>query len=353
MNILMVGVDENRLGGMWTVAKNYIDEFQNNESINLDYVATTTNGSIYKRLIIMFQGLSKIRYILKHNNIDIVHIHMAEKGSTFRKLKVVKLCKKYNCKIIIHLHAGPYMKWFNLLSNVKKHKIIKSFKDVDMFFVLGEYWKKELSSIVDIDKVRVVYNGTEISKENHYNKNGNYVSYFGVFKKEKGIYDLLDSIKSIDNILDKNIKFVLCGLDLEGDIDEIIINRKLQSRVINMGWVSGSEKKTILNNTIVSVLPSYYEGLSMSVIESMAYGIPVITTDISTMSEILGDEKELIKPGDVETLGNKIVEYCLNEKLRLYLSNKEYNRASSVFSLKTNIETTLNLYQELIGCNRI
>ncbi|MBS5116128.1 MAG: glycosyltransferase family 4 protein [Erysipelotrichaceae bacterium] len=347
MNILMVGVDRNRLGGMWTVADNYIERFKDSDEVDLHYVATTTNGSVFKRLFIMFEGFYKISHILRCNNIDIVHIHMAEKGSTFRKLKVVKLCKKYKCKVIIHLHAGPYMKWFNSLSSAKKNKIMEFFKVVDMFFVLGEYWKEELSSIVDIDKIKVVYNGTKIPAINHYNNEGNYISYFGVFKKEKGIYDLIDGIKNINNVLDKEIKVVLCGLDLEGDIDKYIRDRKLQNRIINKGWVSGQDKLNVLNKTIVSVLPSYYEGLSMSVIESMAYGIPVITTNISTMPEILGDEKELIEPGNSEILANKIFQYCQDKKLRSDLSEKEYSRALSVFSLESNISVTLSFYREL------
>ena len=131
MRVLMVGVDEKRYGGMWTVANNYIKNKKFNEKVDLDYVATSTNGNAFKRLFFMFKGFKKIKRILKNKKIDIVHIHMAERGSTFRKGHIAMMTKKKGCKVVVQLHAGPFMAWYNTLKESKKKKIVKIFECSD------------------------------------------------------------------------------------------------------------------------------------------------------------------------------------------------------------------------------
>lgn len=348
IKLLMIGVDKNRLGGMWTVASNYIKSFKNNPEIEMNYIATSTNGTAIERFLFMIKGLKEINRAL-NNNIDIVHIHMAEKGSTFRKLMIIKLVKRYNTKVIIHMHAGPYMKWFNTLSLRRKNKIIKTFKEVDMFLVLGSFWKEELSQIVNRNKIEILYNGTNVLESNQYTNTGKYISYFGVFKKEKGIYDLLNAVKLINTKIPKDIKVVLCGIDLEGNIQKTIDDLNLQERVKVLGWIDGLEKEKVLKNSLISILPSYYEGLSMSIIESMARGIPVITTNISTMPELFGSDKYLIEPGKIDELADMIEKFVFSSELRLEMSNIEFKRVKEIFSIEKNINITLELYKKLLG----
>ena len=61
-------------------------------------------------------------------------------------------------------------------------------------------------------------------------------------------------------------------------------SKGLKDRIIFLGWINTEQKETLFSNTIMCVLPSYFEGLSMTVIESMAHGIPILTTNISTMT---------------------------------------------------------------------
>ena len=346
MKVLMTGVDKNRLGGMWTVANNYITSKEYNEAVDLTYVATSTNGSIIKRTILMIFAFIKIKKILSKRNIDLVHIHMAERGSTFRARIITKIAKKYNTKVIIHMHAGPFIDWYSTLNKNKQKQIKELFTLSDRVLVLGKYWKDSLSSIVDPKKIRVLYNGVNVPQRNNYNIKGKYITFMGVLKKEKGIYDLIDSIKIIDSELDKRIKVKLCGIDLEGNVQEYINNKNLNNRIELAGWVNETERDNIYKNTILNVLPSYYEALSMTVIESMANGIPIITTNISTMNEVLNNNSLLIEPGNVESLSRVILKTINNEKTLSKISKQEYERCKEYFDIDINIKNTLKIYKE-------
>lgn len=347
MNVLMVGVDSNRKGGMWTVAEMFIEDKTFNNEVQLFYVATATGGSAFKRLIKMFVGYAKIIHILIHKKIDIVHLHMAEKGSTFRKGYVIDIAKLFSKKVVVQMHAGPFMAWYFTLSDRRKKKVKKFFDRSDVVLALGEYWKKQLSRIVSINKLRVVYNGSYCPKERNYNINGKNIVFMGLLKKEKGILDLLKAIKVIDSKLPTNTMVLLCGEDVEGNIQSLINDMELNDRVKMLGWITKEQRDQIFKDTQLCVLPSYAEALSMTVIESMCYGIPIITTDITTMRELVGEEIKLVEPGNVTMLADTLLYYSTNAEEREKSSLGLFKRANQMFSTKKCISDVLDIYKSL------
>lgn len=344
MNVLMVGVGPNRVGGMWTVAEQYINSKEYNDIVNLRYIATSTNGSMLTRFLCMILGYIRILWILNTKPIELVHIHMAEKGSTFRKGRVAKWGKNKGKKIIIHLHAGPFMSWYNTITLKKKEQVREIFGCADCVFVLGEYWKRELAEIIPEQKMTVLYNGIDCPQINVYNPDAKNIVYFGVMRKEKGIYDLIEAIRIINDKLPKETKVILCGNDLEGNIRETIEIAGLNDRFVLPGWVIGKDKEIIYENAMIDVLPSYFEGLSMTVLEAMARGIPVITTNISTMPEVLGEDGMMIEPGNVTELSSVLLNLVFSPSDRINESKKEYYRARKLFSSDDFINKTLREY---------
>lgn len=348
MNVLMVGVDKERIGGMWTVAENYIKNEKFNSSVNLYYVATSTCGSILKRSFKMLRGYMQCVYVLATKRIDLVHIHMAEKGSVFRKGRVARWAKMLNKKVIIHMHAGPFMAWYDTLSLQKRKKVCKIIEQADKVFVLGEFWKKEMESILPQDKIEVLYNGVNCLNENPYSSESKDIVFFGLLKRTKGIYDLIDATALLDKKIDPDIKVRLCGTDEEGNIPEYIQNKNLQNRIILEGWVGAEKRDRILREAMISVLPSYFEGLSMTVIEAMAYGVPVVTTNISTMPELIADSGMLVEPGDSQRLAELIYSMISEKQLRKNCSDRLYSRAKEIFSIETMVANTVNVYSKLL-----
>jgi len=348
MNVLMVGVGPKRVGGMWTVAEEYISSTKYNKYVNLKYVSTSTNGSIIIRVICMLVGYIKILFLLHFYPIDIVHVHMAEKGSTFRKGRVVKWGKNKNKKVIIHLHAGPFMNWYDTLSDRKKKKICGIFSCSDKVFVLGEYWKEQLKKIVPKNKLIVLYNGIKQEEKNNYSLSSNNIVYFGVMNQAKGTYDLIKAIKKIDEFLPSSMKVILCGNDLEGKVEKMIRSLGIENRFILPGWVIGKTKERIYRNAMIDVLPSYFEGLSMTILEAMAKGIPVVTTHISTMPEVIGTTEGLVEPGDVNGLAMRILSLVRNPEKRLELSRDEFERINSIFSVDVFVTNTLKQYKRVL-----
>ena len=346
MNVLMVGVDSKRVGGMWTVAETYIKNKKYNQHVNLIYIPTITAGSLLKRSFFMLNAYRRVLWVLCTYNIDLVHIHMAEKGSTFRKGLIAKWGRWTNKKVVIHLHAGPFMSWYTTQGQKRKKCIKNIFACANRVCVLGKYWKIQLTDLVQPEKLVVLYNGVPCPKANPYNKAAKNIVYLGVMLKTKGIYDLIEAIGQIEDSLPSEVQLQLCGVDLEGDIAEIIAKKKLSGRIKLLGWIDQQEKENIFQGAMMVVLPSYFEGLSMTVIEAMAHGIPVITTNISTMPELLGLDTDLIEPGDVKSLGEYILKLSMDAHERSKISTKVFERAKNFFSEDSFIDKTLSVYKE-------
>jgi len=349
MNVLMVGVDKNRLGGMWSVAEIFLNNKVYNDEVELTYVATSTCGSIAKRLCVMLVGYFKIIFFLFIKKIEIVHIHMAEKGSVFRKGIVVYLAKFFNKKVLIQMHAGPFMDWFNSLSPQKKLFVKKILNKSDLVLVLGQYWKNQLKSIVVHSKIDVLYNGSYLPAPRKYNNKGKFILFLGMISEKKGVYDLLEAIKRVDYRLDSDIKVLLCGEDVSRVIEKKILNLGLSKRVKYAGWISNEKKEELFSNAQLCVLPSYSEALSMTVIEAMCHGIPIITTNITTMPELIGNIIELVEPGDIKALADLILFYSTHEEERSYVSKLLYSRALEHFSDCKCIYDTLHYYDKLLS----
>lgn len=349
MNILMIGVDKGRNGGMWTVAEMFLSDPYYNSKVNLRYIPTSTGGSVPKRLLKMITGYIKILVTLFFCDVDILHIHMAEKGSTFRKGMIVKIGKFFKKKVVVQMHAGPFMNWYKQLSNKKQRTIQGYFGKADVVIALGEYWKKQLESIVDINKLRVVYNGSFCPEKREYNSNGNYIMFLGMLRKEKGIYDLIYAISIINSKLNDEIKILLCGEDVAGDIQKTIDEKDLNKRIKMLGWISKEKRDELFKNTQLCVLPTYAEALSMTVIESMCHGIPIITTNITTMPELVGNHIKLVEPGNVNQLAETILQYTENEEKRVQASVELFDRAKNKFSNKRCVSDVLKIYDDLMS----
>lgn len=351
MNVCMVGVDNKRIGGMWTVAETYIKSESFNKVVNLAYIPTNTYGSAVSRVFAMLKGYGQLIGKLAFGKVDLVHIHMAEKGSTYRKGIAVWIAKAFRKKIVLQLHAGPFPAWYETRNGVSKWMIRSFFKKADMVLALGDFWKEQLGTLVDPKKIRVLYNGSYCPEANLYNPDGDKMLYLGVMKKAKGTFDLIRAMALIDDKLPKEITLWLCGTAEEEGIAELIRELGLEDRIKLPGWINKEQRLALFKEARMVIHPSYFEALSMTVIEAMCYGLPVITTKISTMPELLGENAPLVEPGDVEGLAALILKLSNDKEMRMEISESVYNRARTYFSTEQNISETLRLYREVLFKN--
>lgn len=136
----------------------------------------------------------------------------------------------------------------------------------------------------------------------------------------------------------------------ENDIMQLLteINRKdIFEKIILTGYVQHSELPYIYNLATLFLYPSLRESFGIPIIEAMACGTPVITSNTSAMPEVADDAAMLVNPFDVEAITQAIRKVLENQKLYNHLKYSGLNRAMA-FSWENTAQKTINLYNDIL-----
>ncbi|PEA84138.1 hypothetical protein COL60_12140 [Bacillus pseudomycoides] len=320
INVLTVSSDLSVKGGITSVVKEITESISSKE-INMRFLATHINGNPFKKIFFYIRALFRLFFYIKRYDIGIVHMHMSYRGSFYRKYFVYKISKLLRCKVVLHLHGSEFEIFYNTSSKLSKYMIVNLLDNVDVIIVLGDSWKSVISSIAPKSNVVILKNAVQlVNKSVKFNADNIRFLFLGALIKRKGIYDLIEAIKELDLsgfLKRQNIKFLIAGEGIESnDIRELTKNYHIEEYIELLGWIKGSEKSEVLASTSVLILPSYNEGLPVAILEAMNYGIPVISTNVGSIGEVVktNDTGVLIKPGDINGLVSAIKEIIQENK---------------------------------------
>lgn len=337
-------------GGMVSVTKNYLG-YKGWGEYDIKFIPTHFDTNKY--VVMLYFGIQfvKIAFTVWWGNYRIAHLHTAERGSFWRKAFLMKFFHRHGIKVVMHHHAAEFEDFYAKCSESQKDKVRKTLEEADLNIVLSERLVPMIKDKAPQANVKVLYNAVNTYETNPYNEGGKYILFLGRLGERKGAYDLLKCIKALDTRIPEDIRFCMCG---DGEIDKVkekIEEYGIGHRIAHVGWIDGEQKKLFLANTLVNVLPSYNEGLPMTILETMAYGIPNISTAIASIPEVLhdGENGYLIAPGDVDALCAKLERLVKATDLRIEISNKSYQLITSNFSLDSNIDKLKSYYLSLLS----
>ncbi len=339
--VLMIGVyyKNHTAGGMASVIQSYEQCIE-----NLNYISTRRDGSkIFKVLYFIKAYLTALTYLLFNRQIKIVHIHTASGSSFWRKSRFVKLSKRLGKKVVLHCHGGGFKDFYD--QSDRKEEIIGIISMVDTFIVLSDFWKKWFCTIgIDVDKIVVLNNivdSPDIKEVNMPAGDNNRLRllFLGTLVKEKGIFDLMDLIIRKKDYYRDKISLIIGGFKNEDIVKSYIVENAISDIVRFEGFVSGEKKKDCLNWADVYILPSYVEGLPISILEAMSYHHPIISTPVGSIPEIVqcGVNGMLVRPGNIDEIDNAIKFYINNKESIKIQGEESYKRVQpflpqSVFS---------------------
>jgi len=166
---------------------------------------------------------------------------------------------------------------------------------------------------------------------------GKYFLFFSTYEPRKNIASIIIAFLKIQKNF-KDYKLVLVGGDGWGNVREKIIKGiqehfplAEESPIIALNFLSDKYLQTLLKNCAGVVYPSLYEGFGMPIIEALSYGVPVITSDLSSMPEAGGDAAIYINPRDTQELADamaKVASDSIDKKINRSLAIKQLNKFS-------------------------
>lgn len=339
--VLTVGTDyKNPYGGIAFLLNVYSTFFY-----PFNFVCTSKKSNKISKFIILLYAIFKFFYYLIFKNIEIIHIHGASYNSFYRKLIFINISYIFKKKIIYHIHGGE----FHIFSKNKKivHNTLHKCTSI---IVLSEHWKKFFENNFNLSNVIILNNTCHYPLAKTKNDSANInLLYLGAINQSKGIFDLIDAL----NILNKEgFKNYFLHIGGQGDIknlQNVIKKFRLENHITLYGWVNKDLKSELFSQSDIFILPSYNEGMPISILEAMSYNIPIIATNVGGIPEIVKNKYNglLVEPKNIYGIYKSIKTLILDKELREYM--KVNNKKIIIDYLPNKISSKLSsIYKEYI-----
>jgi len=238
----------------------------------------------------------------------------------------------------------PILSFINKLALEKCERIISvsqaTKNDIIKFFKIPE------------EKIKVIYPGfnnicslspktIEIS--------GKYFLYVGVIKERKNLLNAVRAFCEFKKKDSQDYKLFIIGKkggEYYEKINDFIKNNKLEKEIIFLDFIDDNELSYIYKNAQVLVFPSMIEGFGFTILEAMSCGLPVITSNCSSMAEVGDEAVLLVDPKEIESISNAMEKIVNNEDIRKKLIQKGYEQIKN-FSWQKSAEEFIDLFKKI------
>ena len=340
-DVLYIGPDhKGHRGGIGAVLDTYSANIR-----PFKFIPTYNNSSAIRRQFFFLKAvISLIRLMLTDKDIRIVHIHSAQKGSFMRKSIMLRLAQMFGRKAVLHMHASSFHVYYKN-AGIFRPYVRYIFRKADAVICLSDKWYEFYSTNFQIRNLVIVKNVIERSaqKPAPLPETGPVkLLFLGLIGERKGIFDLLKVLETHPDKFNDNLRLNIGG---NGEVDRLTETIKTKHRSGNVqfeGWVVGERKNELLRDCDIYILPSYNEGLPISILEAMANGKAIISTTIGGIPEVVipGRNGWLFEPGNLDQL-TAVLSDAISDRRRLrqygensYLLSENYTPEAVMGSLR-------------------
>ena len=368
IKVLMLGTGFDVKGGITSVQRLIIDAHAPN--IRIQHVPTIIKGSAWQNIIAFVRAIQQLCWAILTKEVDIIHIHFAERGSTLRKSILISIALLFRQSIILHAHGGSYREFYAALPKFIQGILSLLFGKCSRIIVLSQSWQDYYHDTFAIDKSKliVLYNPVVVPTEipNRLNRKQLKFIFLGLIGKrggaldlvksgisfprpDKGAFDLINAVAAMPTEDRDRVELVLAG---NGDLDaanQLISDLNLTDKVTILTWLNFQQRDKLLAEADGFILPSYNEGLPMSMLESMAWGLPVIVTPVGGIPEVIVDKYNglLVEPGNREQLIAAMQSLIRDEDLRVSLGTAARHSVTSL-DIHSYMKSLVEVYSLVI-----
>lgn len=256
------------------------------------------------KIFFLIRDFSVFVYHLLSKKIDVVHINPSlGKNSVYRDGLFVSISKFFKKKVYVHWHGwNPSNEYLLEKKSVKRflradHIKFLSANFADKFKAMGFENKLSIgNTFVDDELLKPSTYETHREKKN--------LLFLSTISKNKGIYVALEVYQKV------KLEYPSLQLIIAGEGEELYRVKKfcLENNLVDIsfvGYVSGEKKAEVFCESDIYIFPSFYEGMPTSVLEAMAFGLPIVSSDVGALGELF----------ERHNMGFKIV----NQEIDLYV----------------------------------
>lgn len=280
---------------------------------------------------------------------DIVHVHTAQDFDFFRSAFYV-LFSKYVWRrpVILHIHGSSFDKFV-----MKESLPISYFQSVvfggsDAVIVLSSYWYRTMSLRVPEEKLHIIPNGVDPeSFAPEFNAKSMHIVFISDIVERKGIVEFREAITNLCQQRDELSKVTIAGSGPLSHHAEQLAEK--HQNVEYIGYISENEKQALLSESSVYVLPSYAEGLPLSLLEAMAGGNAIVTTTVGSIPETVDESNGLlVQPKCSHEITSALDELVTSPETVERMSRRNRKLVESEYTWDSVTQDLVALYRDTV-----
>jgi len=237
-------------------------------------------------------------------------------------------------------------------------------------FAVSNFTKNEMVKLFQIpsDHIEVVYNAIDerflhghasaADREliaQRYQVTYPFLLYAGRISPHKNVVRMIEAFSALKTELEReqaypDLKLIIIGDDLSGnpDLRRTVVRSAVQNDVRFLGFVPIEVLRIFYDEAKVFVFPSLYEGFGLPPLEAMAHGTPVVTSNVSSLPEVVGSAAVLVNPENVFEIMRALHRVLMDQALRDRMKERGYQQASR-FSWEKSVLRILDVYRQVGG----
>jgi glycosyltransferase involved in cell wall biosynthesis len=309
-----------------------------------------------------FQGYRDFRIALQRLNCDLVHIP-----------NLFSLPRGLPCPYVMTVHDMlEHMSrareqsgfWRSLHFQLTKRVLGGAAR----LFAVSNFTKTEMEKLFEIpgDRIDVVYNAIDerflhghasaadrdlIAKR--YQVTYPFLLYAGRISPHKNVVRMIEAFSALKTELEKDaaypdLKLIIIGDDLSGnpDLRRTVVRSGVQHDVRFLGFVPIEVLRIFYDEAKIFVFPSLYEGFGLPPLEAMAHGTPVVTSNVSSLPEVVGNAAVLVNPENIFEMMRALHRVLVDKPLRDRMKERGYQQAAK-FSWEKSVRRILDVYGQV------
>ncbi|ALG73268.1 glycosyl transferase family 1 [Azospirillum thiophilum] len=342
-------------GGIGRMTGYVVDQFEKAGAPRSIILDTRGTGSVLLSPFYLGVTLARMAWILALRRASVVHINVSERASFLRKAAVQAVAGLMGCPTVVHLHGASFVEYFE--GGIFARAISRwLFNRCGRVVVLGDNWRDYLVQSVRTDprKIRVLYNavpdvGADLASRTP-PEPGAVLSLLVLanLSERKGIGTLL---RACALLKERGQPFHLT-IGGGGDIDgyrAMAAGLGVAEECRFLGWIGREEAHAHIRSHDMLLLPSTHEGLPMVILEALSARLPVITTPVGSIPEVLadGETARIIPVNDAGALADAIAQVGRDPVLYGRLAENGRRLFLKQFVIDAYAKSLLAIYQEL------
>jgi glycosyltransferase involved in cell wall biosynthesis len=310
-----------------------------------------------------FHTLKLLVYLLRYKP-KIVHLPVTSTyPGLLRDSIFISISKFFGAKVIGHLHGGKFHLRLNGSNVFVKNYIVRMLKKLDILIVLSKFWEDVVNDASSDINVCIIPNGIDdifAREKKNYARAREQINvlFVGSLGQRKGVFDILKAVPLVKSKTNGKVQFIFAGSEeKQGEYEKIVSLKEslnIKEGVHFLGPVYGNEMVKLYSTSHIFLLPSYNEGLPMAILEAMSASLPVVSTPVGSISEVInhGENGLLIAPGNPAGIAEAILDLVMDPGLREAMGRRNERKVREKYLAKQMIFEIEKIYTLFLGCSK-